>query len=136
MNREVLIQAALDAREMAYAPYSGFHVGAALLLKDGTIYTGGNIENASYGACNCAERTAIFKAVSEGRRDFEAIVITGGLKGADPVEYAYPCGICRQVMLEFADDDFVVIVAKSLTDYQEYKLAEIMPFGFGGESIK
>ncbi len=131
-----LIEAALSARNNSYAPYSGYLVGAALLTKDGKIYKGGNIENASYGATNCAERTAFFKAISEGEREFDAIAITGGLKGEDPRDYAYPCGICRQVMQEFAKDDFTVIVAKSVGEYRVYQLSELMPCSFRGESIR
>lgn len=131
-----LINAALQARNMAYTPYSHYHVGAALMTAGGKVYTGGNIENASYGATNCAERTAFFKAVSEGERDFKAIAIAGGLEGHMPVDYAYPCGICRQVMQEFCRDDFQVIVAKSAEDYKCYTLSALLPFGFGGESIR
>lgn len=136
MDKEKLIQAALGARETAYAPYSRYRVGAALLAEDDTIITGANIENASYGATNCAERTAVFKAVSEGRKSFRAIAIAGGPEGEAPVDYAYPCGICRQVMSEFATEDFLVIVAKSTSDYKEYRLNELLPYRFGGESIK
>lgn len=121
---------------MAYAPYSGYHVGAALLGEDGGIYQGGNIENASYGATNCAERTAIFKAVSDGVRVFRAIAVVGGLAGNEPADYAYPCGICRQVMSEFAQKDFLVIVAKSVEDYKLFTLEELLPAGFGGDSIQ
>ena len=131
-----LIRAALEARKTAYVPYSHYAVGAALLTEAGEIYNGGNIENASYGATNCAERTAIFKAVSEGRRRFRAIAIAGGMEGCEPVDYAWPCGICRQVMQEFAGKDFRVLVAKGTEDYQEYSLEELLPWGFGGESIK
>ncbi len=131
-----LITAALDARKMAYAPYSHYHVGAALLTTEGRIYQGCNIENASYGATNCAERTAFFKAISEGERQFLAIAITGGLEGTSPVDYAYPCGICRQVMQEFVGCEFQIIVAKSVDDYKEYSLAELLPAGFGGDSIQ
>jgi len=133
---EKLIQAALEARHTAYAPYSHYTVGAALLADDGTLYQGGNIENASYGATNCAERTAIFKAVSDGRRHFRAIAIAGGMEGKAPEDYAYPCGICRQVMKEFTGKDFIVIVAKSVADFRQYRLEELLPHGFGGESIK
>ena len=132
----MLVESALKARDMAYAPYSHFTVGAALLAYDGTVYLGGNIENASYGASNCAERTAIFKAVSEGVRRFRAIAVAGGMEGSEPVDYAYPCGICRQVMLEFADADFRIYVVKSKDDYREFVLDEFMPCGFGGNSIK
>ena len=133
---QTLIQAALEARKKAYAPYSHYTVGAALLTEEGSVYQGGNIENASYGAANCAERTAIFKAVSEGCRHFKAIAIAGGMEGSEPVDYAYPCGICRQVMQEFTEKNFVVIVAKSTADFQIYCLEELLPYGFGGESIK
>ena len=134
--RENLIRAALDARNTAYAPYSHYTVGAALLTSEGMIYTGSNIENASYGASNCAERTAIFKAVSQGHKLFRAIAITGGMEGAEPVDYAWPCGICRQVMQEFAEKDFVLIVAKNVADFRECFLEDLLPHGFGGESIK
>ncbi|MCM1190624.1 MAG: cytidine deaminase [bacterium] len=134
--RDELIRRALEARADAYVPYSGYSVGAALMTQDGEIYTGCNVENASYGASNCAERTAFFKAVSEGKRRFRAIAVTGGLKGQQPQDYAYPCGICRQVMREFCADDFRIIVAKSAADYKEYRLDELLPSGFGGESIR
>ena len=98
MDNKELIRQALEAREMAYAPYSGFKVGAALLTKEGRVYKGCNIENAGYTPTNCAERTAFFKAVSEGEREFSAIAIVGG-KGDLPTDYAYPCGVCRQVMM-------------------------------------
>lgn len=131
-----LVQAALDARKNAYVPYSHYAVGASLLTEEGEIFSGCNIENASYGATNCAERTAFFRAVSEGKKRFRAIAIAGGMEGEKPVEYAYPCGICRQVMREFCNDDFKIIVARSVDDHQEYRLDEILPFGFGGESIR
>lgn len=134
MEKE-LVREALAARETAYAPYSHFHVGAALLTKEGKIYRGCNIENASYGVTNCAERTAFFKAVSEGARDFSAIAVAGGVEGKEPEVYAYPCGVCRQVMQEFAADDFQILVAKSTEDYLAYSLGELMPFGFGEEAI-
>lgn len=136
VKTEMLIRAALDARAAAYVPYSHYAVGAALLTAEGEIFTGGNIENASYGACNCGERTAIFKAVSQGRREFAAMAIAGGMEGEDPVDYAYPCGICRQVMREFAGADFKVIVAKSAKDYQVFNLEDLLPHGFGGDSIR
>lgn len=137
--REKLIEKAFEARKQAYAPYSKFAVGAALLTKDGKIYTGCNIENASFGATNCAERTAVFKAVSEGEKEFAAIAIVGGKAntpaGQTLADYAYPCGVCRQVLQEFCDRDFKVLVAKSTEDYKEYLFAEILPFGFGGENL-
>lgn len=134
-----LIEKALEAADLAYAPYSKYHVGAALLTKNGKIFTGCNIENASFGATNCAERTAFFKAVSEGNREFQAIAIVGGPE--DNAEnsfsdYAYPCGVCRQVMQEFCEEDFKIIVARSITDYKEYSLSELLPHGFGGRKDK
>lgn len=131
-----LIQAALEARHKAYSPYSHYQVGAALLTESGKVFQGCNIENASYGATNCAERTAIFKAVSEGERKFRAIAIAGGLEGQELIDYAYPCGICRQVISEFTGGDFRIIIAKSMEDYEVYTLAELLPAGFGGESIR
>lgn len=138
MLERKLIKRAMDAAKLAYAPYSKYHVGAALLAANGEIYTGCNIENASFGATNCAERTAFFKAVSEGVTDFCAIAIVGGpAEGTENClfsEYAYPCGICRQVMKEFCRADFSIIVAKSEEDYQKYTLAELLPYGFGGKN--
>lgn len=131
-----LIVASLDARSMAYAPYSHYHVGAALLTLDGKIYQGVNVENASYGATNCAERTAFFKAISEGERRFKAIAISGGMENDMPREYAYPCGVCRQVMQELCGPDFQIIVAKDKNDYKIYELSELLPYGFGGEVIR
>lgn len=132
---ETLVKKALEARRLSYAPYSGYSVGAALLTDEGNIYMGGNIENASYGATNCAERTVFFKAISEGERNFKAIAIAGGMIGEEPKDYAYPCGICRQVMKEFAGDDFVIIVVKAIDDFKSYHLSDLLPFGFGGDSI-
>lgn len=132
----VLVKEALAARENAYAPYSGYTVGAALLAGDGRIYQGCNVENASYGATGCAERTAFFKAVSEGERTFSAIAIAGGMAGQAPADYAFPCGICRQVMSEFCDADFRIFVAKDEADYREFRLGELLPCGFGGASIQ
>lgn len=130
INIQELINKAFEGRANAYAPYSGFKVGAALLTSSG-IYTGCNVENSSYSATNCAERTAIYKAVSEGVKDFKAIAIVGGYEGKDIEDYAAPCGICRQVMSEFVDsDNFVVIMAKSPEDYVVKTLSELLPFGF------
>lgn len=130
-----LIERALEARRSAYAPYSGYKVGAALLCKDGTIYTGCNVENASYGAANCAERTAVFKAVSEGRREFTAIAVTGGRDDGE-MDFAYPCGICRQVLREFADPErFLVMVGKSADEYKEMTLAALLPDSFGPDNL-
>lgn len=133
MDNQKLIALALKARENAYAPYSHFAVGAAVLTKDGQVYTGCNIENASYGATNCAERTAIFKAVSEGHKEFIQIAVVGGKQGEEITEYAYPCGVCRQVIAEFCDTkEMSVLIAKSETDYVEKKLDELLPLSFGG----
>lgn len=129
-----VIQAALDARKKAYAPYSHYSVGAALVTKEGKLFTGCNIENASYGASNCAERTAFFKAISEGEQEFTAIAIAGGAEETIQ-EYAYPCGICRQVMQEFCQPNFKILVVKDLDQVMEYTLQQLLPFGFGGESI-
>lgn len=123
-----LIERAIEARNRAYAPYSEFGVGAALLCKDGTVYTGCNVENASYGLGNCAERTAIFKAVSDGAGDFEAIVIVGGKIGED-IDFCPPCGACRQVMAEFCDDDFEIVLSNG-TDERIYTLKDLLPVRF------
>lgn len=120
-----LILKAFQGRKNAYAPYSGFKVGAAVLTEDGNIYTGCNIENASYGATNCAERTAIFKAVSEGHENVKAIAIVG-----EKNKYTYPCGICRQVMAEFALPDIKIILAKNEREYIVKTLDEILPGAF------
>lgn len=132
MIEERLIKAALEARRLSYAPYSGFQVGAALLTKDGRIYTGCNIENAAYSPSNCAERTAFFKAVSEGSRDFSAIAIVGGKKEKGAKDSCAPCGVCRQVMAEFCDPEtFRIILGKENLEYQVFTLNELLPKGFG-----
>ena len=132
---EEMIDLAIRQMEFSYVPYSHFHVGAALLSRSGKIYTGCNIENAAYTPTNCAERTAFFKAVSEGERNFEAIAVVGGYKGA-PVDYAYPCGVCRQVMMEFCNPkSFRIITAISEEEYLERTLEEILPHGFGPENL-
>nr|WP_022767104.1 MULTISPECIES: cytidine deaminase [unclassified Butyrivibrio] len=125
-----LVKTALSMRKMSYTPYSHFNVGAALLSADGKIYTGCNIENASYTPTNCAERTAFFKAVSEGVRDFTAIAIAGGKEDATELDYCPPCGVCRQVMSEFCKDDFKIYLVKSETEYKEYTLTELVPERF------
>lgn len=137
--KKKLISMAVEARSNAYAPYSEYLVGAALLCDDGSIYTGCNVENASYGATNCAERTAVFKAVSEGRRKFTAIAIAGGKKtGADDdMDYAFPCGICRQVLREFSDPEkMIVLVCKSTEDYKEMTLEQLLPESFGPANLQ
>lgn len=124
-----LIRQAMEARKMAYAPYSGFFVGAALECKDGTVYTGCNIENASFSATNCAERTAFFKAVSEGQREFRRIAIVGGKEGE--MVAPSPCGVCLQVMAEFCEAaQFEIVMARSEDDYTVRKLAELLPNSF------
>lgn len=130
-NRQDLIQKAYEAKKYSYAPYSRFHVGAALLCTDGTIFSGCNIENAAYTPSNCAERTAIFKAVSEGYKSFAAIAIAG-----DKEEYLAPCGVCRQVLMEFCDaDTFEVILAKNNTDYQLLLLRDLYPYAFSQSDL-
>lgn len=126
-----LIDTAIEQLKFSYTPYSNFKVGAALLTKSGKIYTGCNIENASYTPTNCAERTAFFKAVSEGVRDFQAICIVGG-KNGKLTEYTAPCGVCRQVMMEFCNPKtFQIILAVDKERYEIYTLEELMPLGFG-----
>lgn len=133
---KALIRQAIAARKRAYAPYSHYLVGAALQTKKGRIYRGCNIENAAYSPSNCAERTAFFKAVSEGEREFAAIAIVGGPEEG-PEQFAYPCGVCRQVMREFCDpEEFLVIVAASEENYQTYRLAELLPQSFGPEHVR
>ena len=134
MTKEQLASLAKDTMEQAYSPYSGYKVGAALLCKDGSVYTGCNVENASFSATNCAERTAFFKAVSEGKREFSAIAICGGkggvLEGLFP-----PCGVCRQVMREFCDDNFEIhLLAKE--GIETYTLGELLPVSFAPQTIK
>lgn len=125
-----LISRALEARKNAYAPYSDFRVGAALLSDSGEIYTGCNIENSAYTPTNCAERTAFFKAVSEGVRSFRAICIAGGPGEREPEEPCPPCGVCRQVMLEFCGPEFEVILAVNGQQYEVYTLDRLAPMGF------
>lgn len=130
MDYITLISMAAKARKNAYAPYSHFKVGAAVLTEAGSIYTGCNIENASYGATNCAERTAVFKAVSEGHRTISAIAIVG-----DQNDYAYPCGICRQVISEFASKNMKIILGKNSREYIVKTLVEILPYAFTKKNL-
>lgn len=126
MNVRDLIKRALDAKEKAYSPYSNFKVGAALETDDDMVFTGCNIENAAFSPTNCAERTAFFKAVSEGKLHFKRLVVTGGLEN-----YCYPCGVCRQVMQEFCDEnEFEIIIAKDEDNYEVYKLKDLLPKSF------
>lgn len=135
MEQKELVQKAIDTLPYSYSPYSKFKVAAALLTKSGKVYTGCNIESASYTPTNCAERTAFFKAVSEGEREFEAIAIVGGANG-ELKDYCPPCGVCRQVMMEFCDPKtFKVILGKSADEYREYTLEEILPLGFGPSNL-
>lgn len=130
-----MIRLAEEQLKFSYAPYSGFKVGAVLLAGNGKLYTGCNIENAAYTPTNCAERTAFFKAVSEGVRDFQAICVVGG-KGGILTEYAAPCGVCRQVMMEFCDPEtFQVILATGEEQYEIFTLKEILPLGFGPDNL-
>lgn len=132
-----LAGAAIGAREMSYSPYSHFKVGAALLTKEGRIYTGCNIENAAYTPTNCAERTAFFKAVSEGEKHFRAIAIVGAAAGAGlPFDICPPCGVCRQVMMEFTNPEtFEVILVRDADHYQTRLLKELLPDGFGPDHL-
>lgn len=125
MNHQALIKSANEAKDKSYSPYSHFKVGAAVFCGSGKIYTGANIENASYGATVCAERTAIFKAVSEGEKKVQGIAII-----SDSEDFVYPCGICRQVLAEFGDDDMEIICCKKNGEYKAYKLDEILPYAF------
>lgn len=132
MDNQELIKAAMEAKEHAYVPYSHFRVGAALLARDGRVFQGCNIENAGYTPTNCAERTAFFKAVYEGVRDFEAIAVNG-----DAEDYLYPCGVCRQVMAEFCDPKtFRILVSNKNGAYLEYTLEQIFPGAFTPEELE
>lgn len=135
MNKTELINEARKARKLSYAPYSKFAVGAALLSKKGKVYLGCNIENAAYSPCICGERTAIFKAVSEGERDFEAIAIVGGPISGEKAQFCPPCGVCRQVMREFCMDDFKIILGGAGDDCKEYTLKDLLPESFGPENL-
>ncbi len=135
MDKQKLIREAIRVLPKSYVPYSHFHVAAALLCKDQSIYTGINIENATYTPTVCAERSAFFRAVNEGKREFEAIVICGGKEGI-LTDYCAPCGVCRQVMREFCDPKtFKIILAKSEDEYKEFTLEELLPLGFGPENL-
>lgn len=138
MDRELaekMIELAIEQLKYSYTPYSNFKVGAALLTKGGKFYTGCNIENAAYTPTNCAERTAFFKAVSEGERKFQAICVVGGKDGI-LTEYAAPCGVCRQVMMEFCNPEtFQIILATSKEQYEIFTLKEMLPLGFGPDNL-
>ena len=133
MRARDLMRLAEAARERAYAPYSDFLVGAALLGKSGKVYLGCNVENAGYSATNCAERTAFFKAISDGEREFQAIAIVGGKRGEKP-GFCAPCGICRQVMVEFCDGEFPVVLGTA-EKYEIHKLSSLLPLAFTPDSL-
>ena len=128
MKPEELCKLAIEAMAHAYAPYSGFKVGAALLCADGSVYQGCNIENAAYSPTNCAERTAFFKAVYDGHRDFTAIAVCGGKNGVITGAFP-PCGVCRQVMREFCGDDFLIYLVNE-KGFETVTLSDLLPFGF------
>lgn len=134
MNYEELIKTATEMTKRSYVPYSHFHVGAALLDTNGKVWTGCNIENAAYGPSNCAERTAVFKAVSEGAREFEAIAVVGGPEDENGKvqiqDFCPPCGVCRQVLSEFCDRDFKIILANGKGEQKVFTLAELLPESF------
>lgn len=131
-----LVELAIQARNFSYTPYSNFNVGAALLAKNGNIYQGCNIESSAYSPTNCAERTAFFKAVSEGVLEFEAIAIVGAKANEDISDYCPPCGVCRQVMMEFCDPKtFKIILAKSPDEWKTFTLEELLPLGFGPANL-
>lgn len=137
MDYSQLMQEAAQARKSAYTPYSHFNVGAALLAKNGNVYRGCNIENAAYTPSNCAERTAFFKAVSDGVLDFEAIAVVGGPAASSHLELCPPCGVCRQVMMEFCSpSDFKIVLGTGPEDYKVYRLEEILPMGFGPGNLE
>ena len=136
MTNAELILEAKKAREKAYAPYSHFRVGAALVAKNGKIYHGCNVENSSYSPTNCAERTAFFKAISEGEREFTKIAIVGGMEGTDADELCAPCGVCRQVMMEFCDpDSFQIVLANGKDKHIQVSLKEMVPYGFSPKNL-
>lgn len=131
-----LIRAAFAARRFAYTPYSHFKVGAALLARNGQVFTGCNIESASYSPTNCAERTALFKAVSEGVTEFSAIAIVGSREGEVNRIVTSPCGVCRQALFEFGGPELTVIMARSEEDYLETTLGKLLPYGFGPKNLE
>ena len=137
MDYQYLVDEAFKARENAYTPYSHFKVGACCELNDGKMIYGANIENAAYTPSNCAERTAFFKAVSDGERNFRAIAIVGGKEGEKDYDFCSPCGVCRQVMMEFCDpEEFEIVLGNSAGDIKVIKLKDILPEGFGPENLE
>jgi len=138
MDNLYLVKKAFEAQKFSYSPYSNFQVGAALLSTSGKVYSGCNIESASYSPTNCAERTAFFKAVSEGELNFSKIAVVGNhASGRKPDDdFAAPCGVCRQVMMEFCHQDFEIILAKTEDDFKVFTLSELLPLGFGPANLK
>lgn len=137
IDAKLLVEKAYEAQSFAYTPYSHFNVGAALLGTNGKIYLGCNIENAAFTPTNCAERTAFFKAISEGQHEFSAIAIVGNKEDAENIDYCAPCGVCRQVIAEFCDPKtFKIYLARSKDDFKEYTLEELLPLGFTGKDLK
>lgn len=134
MNKKDLFMLAKDAIKSSYAPYSQYNVGAVLLCKNGNIYKGCNIENASYSLTNCAERTALFSAIANGEKEFESLCVVGGKKG-EITDYAMPCGACRQVLAEFCDADFKVFVGINENDIEEYSLSDLLPYSFNKSKL-
>lgn len=134
MDKKDLLNLAKDAMKNSYAPYSNYNVGAVLLTKNGNLYKGCNIENASYSLTNCAERTALFSAIANGEKEFEAICIVGGKNGVI-TDYAMPCGACRQALAEFCDSDFKVYVGIDENNIQEYTLNELIPYSFNNSKL-
>ena len=132
MDRKKLYESARLARRSAYAPYSSITVGATLLTRSGKVYTGANIENAAYSPSVCAERVAFFKAISDGERDFAAIAVAGGKADGEPTEMFPPCGVCRQVMAEFCDENFKIILGED----KEISFNELLPYGFNKDKLK
>lgn len=137
MNKEELVKKAYEAQKFSYSPYSGFQVGAALLAGSGKIYTGCNIENAAFSPTNCAERTAFFKAVSEGEKEFQGIAIVGNKKDAPKEEWEFctPCGVCRQVMLEFVNPEEFLIISGKGHEIKEFTLKELLPESFSPSMV-
>lgn len=130
-----VVQKALDARKFSYAPYSNFTVGAALVSSDDKIFTGCNIESAAYSVCNCAERTAFFKAISEGVRSFEAIAVVGGKKDEQINNFCFPCGVCRQVIQEFCNVDTFKVILSNGDNIKVFDFIELLPFGFSKSNL-
>lgn len=136
MSEEKLVALAFEARKRAYAPYSGFAVGAALECADGTVYTGCNIENAAYSVGICAERTALCKAVSDGKRDFVRIAVCGGRQEEEATEFCAPCGMCRQALAEFCGNDFEVLLPAKGKEIKRFRFEQMLPEAFGPGNLK